>query len=79
MVRIANAKYKETGICATMAESVQKVLSDHILPYSKPHDWQEFRTNHLWTIEVNDTLEANLDGLKKVYSHYFEPRKKYMT
>lgn len=30
-------------------------------------------------MEVNDILEANLDGLKKVYSHYFEPRKKYMT
>jgi hypothetical protein len=30
-------------------------------------------------MEVNDLLEANLDGLKKVYTKYFEPRKKYMT
>lgn len=28
---------------------------------------------------MNDILEANLEGLKKVYSHYWEPRKKYMT
>jgi len=28
---------------------------------------------------VNDILEANLEGLKKVYEYYFEPRKKYMT
>lgn len=33
----------------------------------------------MWTIDVNDTLEANLEGLKKVYNHYFEPRKKWMT
>lgn len=30
-------------------------------------------------MEVNDILEANLDGLKKVYSHFFEPRKKFMS
>jgi len=28
---------------------------------------------------VNDVLEANLEGLKKVYSHFFDPRKKHMT
>jgi len=29
-------------------------------------------------MEVNDILEANLEGLKKVYSYYWEPRKKFM-
>jgi hypothetical protein len=24
-------------------------------------------------------MEANLDGLKKVFAHFFEPRKKYMS
>lgn len=28
---------------------------------------------------VNDLMEANLEGLKKVYSFYWEPRKKFMT
>ena len=28
---------------------------------------------------VNDTLETNLEGLRKVYNHYLEPMKKYMT
>ena len=30
-------------------------------------------------MEVNDVLEANLEGLKQVYAFYWEPRKKYMT
>jgi len=28
---------------------------------------------------VNDVLEVNLEGLKKVYLYYQEPRKKFMT
>ncbi len=28
---------------------------------------------------MNDVLEANLEGLKKVYNYYQEPRKKHMT
>ena len=28
---------------------------------------------------MNDVLEVNLEGLKKVYKHYQEPRKNYMT
>lgn len=30
-------------------------------------------------MDVNDLLEANLEGIKKVYSYYWEPRKHYMT
>jgi hypothetical protein len=28
---------------------------------------------------VNDVLEANLEGIKKIYNFYQEPRKKFMT
>jgi len=79
LCRIANAKFKETGICGSHSESLKKLLDEHILPNANPSPWQEFRDEQLWTMEVNDTLEANLDGLKKVYGYYFEPRKKYMT
>jgi hypothetical protein len=30
-------------------------------------------------MDVNDLLEANLESLKLVYQHYWEPRKKFMT
>ena len=30
-------------------------------------------------MEVNDVLEANLVGLKKVYEYFYDPRKKFMS
>ncbi len=54
-------------------------MLENIFPLSHPDPWQEFRDEELWTIDVNDILEANLEGLRKVYQHYWEPRKKYMT
>jgi hypothetical protein len=79
LVRLAQSKFKETGICATYEESMIKLLEEHIFPFANPDPWQEFRDDLLWTIDVNDVLEANLEGIKKIYTHYHEPRKKYMT
>ena len=41
--------------------------------------WQGFRDNELWTIDVNDILEANLENLKKIYANYFSSVKKFIT
>lgn len=79
ILRLAQSKYKETGICATYEEAMSKLLEEHIFPYANPDPWQEFRDELLWTIDVNDVLEVNLEGLKKVYTNYHEPRKKFMT
>lgn len=32
----------------------------------------------LWTLEVNDVLKVNLEGIKKLKAFYYEPRKKFM-
>lgn len=79
LVRLANNKFKETGVCATYEEAFNKLLEEHVLPLANPEPWQEFRDELLWTVEVNDVLEANLEGMKKVYNSYHEPRKKFMT
>lgn len=79
LVRVAQFKFKDPGICPTYAEGLTKLLNENIFPNALPDRWQEFRDEELWTMDVNDILEANLDGLKKVYSFYWEPRKKYMT
>jgi hypothetical protein len=49
-----------------------------VLPNINPH-WQAFRTEHLWTIEVNDVLEANLQNLKALYGRYLNISKKTLT
>ena len=45
----------------------------------KPYPWQEFRDRELWCVEVNDVFEANMEGLKKLYAFFFDPRKKFMS
>jgi len=79
LCRLAQAKYKETGICATYEESMNKLMEEHVIPLAHPESWQEWRDEFLWTIEVNDVLEVNLEGCKKMYNFYKEPRKNHMT
>lgn len=67
LVRIAGAKYKDTGLCKTYGEGLKMLLDNHILPQCSNIKWQEFRDDELWCLEINDTLEVNIDGLKKVF------------
>lgn len=78
-MRLGNAKFKEPGIFPNHSEALEKLLIENVFPYAQPQPWQEFRDSYLWTIEVNDVLHCNLDGIRKVYNHYFEPRKKWMS
>ena len=78
LARIAEKKFKEPKICATYVESLEKLLEEHIFKLGDKEEWQEFRDNRLWTIDVNDVLEANQEHLTKIYQRYFAPRKKYM-
>eukprot|EP00347_Sterkiella_histriomuscorum_P012154 403369687 len=70
LVRIAGAKYKETGITKTYSEALQMLLENHVLPHCQGLKWQEFRDEELWCLEVNDTLEANIEGLKKLFNYF---------
>ena len=75
LVRLANTKYLETKICKTYAASTEKLITECILPHYAPEPWQEWRDKELWTIDVNDIFEANLENLKKIYAHYKTPTK----
>jgi len=68
LARLAQSKYKETGICPTYEDSMIKLLEEHVLPLANPEPWQEWRDEFLWTIDVNDVLETNLEGCKKMYN-----------
>lgn len=76
LARLANIKYLESKRVKTFAEATEKLLVECVLPGFTPEPWQEFRIKELWTIDVNDLLEANLDNLKKIYAHYLTPTKK---
>lgn len=70
LVRLANIKYLETKVVKSFPEAIEKLIVECIIPNFVPEPWQEFRDKHLWTIEVNDLMEANEANLTKIYSNY---------
>lgn len=79
ITRMGQNKYKDSGICATYSEAVQKLLDEHVLKMAEKDEWQEFRDKKLWTLEVNDVFEANLDLLMRVYDKSLAPTKRFMS
>jgi hypothetical protein len=79
--RLAKAKFLDTGKVKTWTEAFEKLFEEFIKPNVLPklEPWQQFRDNHLWTLEVNDVLQANLDLIKRLHEHYFEDHKKFMS
>jgi len=63
LIRIAGVKFKDTRMCATYPEALEKLMEEYILKFAYNPSWQEFRDEELWTLEVNDLLEANLEGI----------------
>jgi len=43
LVRIAQNKYKDTGVCSTFHESLDKMIKECVVPNYHLEDWQEFR------------------------------------
>ena len=67
LIRCANILYKKTGVCRTVASALEHLIQRHIMPHSGLDDWSGFRTEKIYTVEVNDVLFANLDNLRRVY------------
>ena len=63
LVRISDLKYRQAGKTLTFSSGLQALITEHVLPYAKVFPWQSFRQEQLWTIDVNDLLEANLKSL----------------
>ena len=72
LVRVAKEKYFRTGACATVAEAFEKLLATNVSPLCREevHAWQGFREDKLYTLEVNDVLQTNKEGIRKVYDYY---------
>lgn len=77
LVRIAKEKYMTGPNPPTFSQATAKLIEEKVLK-CECEPWQSFRDTQLWTIDVNDILEANLKNLEKIYQHYFTPVKKYI-
>ena len=70
IVRLANIKFIETKKIKGFEEATRVIIEEYIMPNFKPDPWQEFRDKQLWTIDVNDILEANLNNLTIIYKGF---------
>lgn len=79
IARIAQSKYTNQQRTSTTAEAVEKLMKEVILPKYQWEPWQEYRNEVCYTLEVNDILQANFEGIKGLVEHYYAPRKHYMS
>ena len=79
LVRIAEAKYIRTDKEDRIDEAFERLMEEVILENYAWEPWMEFRKEKLWTLEVNDVLTVNMEGLALVQKHYHTAKRKYMT
>jgi len=79
LIRMAKAKYQENSLVETLPEAFELLLSDMSQKYMPPQAWQEFRDFYLWTREVNDVFEVNLEGIRKLINTFKDPATKTFT
>lgn len=77
-MRLAKAKYLDSGVEKTYVSAVEKLILEQIIGQDFTEEWQGFRDKELWTMTIHDMLEPNIPGLRKVYEAHFAPRKKFM-
>ena len=83
LVRVAEGKYKTPGIVKTFAEAMEMLIMENIKPNWDASNWMGYRLDWLWKVDVNDTFQSNILGMKSVYSAILKGTKnltrKYVT
>lgn len=69
LVRIAGAKYKDTGITSFLCESVERFFKE-LFSIGQLPAIHEFRKKYIWTLPVDDIIRSNREGIKKVFQRY---------
>ena len=67
---MAITKYKDNApnpAVVTIADCVERLITESLQPHFTPGPWQSFRDEELWTREVNLVFYDNREGLKKLY------------
>lgn len=83
LIRLAYAKYRESKICLNLHESIEKLITDNILPYHQNHtlDGNKFRQEFLYGKElskIHEILKKNEVVIKKLYAANLAPDSRYI-
>ncbi|CDW84855.1 UNKNOWN [Stylonychia lemnae] len=76
LVRMAFSKYVEKGPLRTINEGLIKLIQDHLVENAvEKIDSEGWRLEELWSLEVDDLLKANMNGIKQLYKYMCQGRK----
>jgi len=81
VVRLSNAKYRESGKFKTHSEALQYFIDNDIKPHCEDilKEWDGFRREQLWNLDVGEMFKVNLPTIKAVQEHYYQPRAKFLS
>jgi hypothetical protein len=79
-VRLADNKYRVTKKVQKTFKALETFIAKDIIPLAKDiiEEWEVWREKKLWTLECNDILKINTEGIKKLMERYYQPRQKWL-
>jgi len=77
IVRIASAKYKDTGRVKFLVDALSLFLKD-LTSLDQAANIHQFRLKEIWTLPVDDLLRSNREGIGRVFTKY-SGLKRYLT
>jgi hypothetical protein len=66
LVRLSKDKYMDTNYETTYAGALNRLIHKKFIPNLDKVDfepWQEMREDYIWTLEMDDLLRANIEGI----------------
>ena len=81
MVRLAEGKYKKSGRVKTHSDSLRMLIEKDLKPHCHEalDEWDGFRREKLWTIDVNEMFKINYASINAVMERFFQPRAKWLS
>lgn len=71
ITRMAKIKYVDAGKHPHVYLSVEQLITKHIIPnMNKKMEWQPFRDKHLWRLDIDDIIKANIKSFDVVYRKF---------
>ena len=73
IIRIAINKYGKGVLTVNIAEALDKMFQDNIVPNVKPkakYDPNSFRTERLYNEDVDNVFKKNLPIIRAIYSRF---------
>ena len=78
MVRTANFRYLEQGICKDWIVAIEKLLDEIIFPNTRYTDGEHFRKYNCYNVKTNEVLKKNEGQLIKLFASFTHSKKRWI-